>query len=132
MKAPERTGCDSCLRAASAKAHTKHGFASNWTKGGPKRLYTTWLSMLQRCRNPKAKKYPLYGGRGIRVCQEWLTFEGFRAWAEANGYADDLTIERVNPNWHYDPTNCEWITREVNSSRSKRPGHYWRSMTCNA
>lgn len=132
LKSGGRSACDVCIAKFTSLLKTKHGAATNWKNGGPTRLYSTWTSMHARCSNPKAQKYPLYGARGIRVCEEWKAFEVFRSWAEANGYADNLTIERIDPNWHYEPSNCEWVTREVNSSRSKHSGHYWRSMTLTA
>jgi len=87
---------------------------------------------MQRCSNPNSHNWELYGGRGIRVCEAWKDFGNFKAWAEASGYADNLTIERVNPDGDYDPSNCEWVTRSVNSWRAKHPGQFWRSLTCNA
>lgn len=73
--------------------------------------------MKQRCGNPKASKYPTYGGKGITVCDAWQGFEGFRDWARANGYADHLSIERNDPSKGYSPENCEWITLSENSRR---------------
>lgn len=83
------------------------------------RLYRIWHNMKSRCQNPNIKDYADYGGRGITVCPEWRdSFEAFRDWALANGYQDNLTIERNNINGNYEPQNCKWITnREQQSNR---------------
>lgn len=81
------------------------------------RLYRIWQGMITRCGNPKSKDFKYYGARGIRVCQRWARPAAFIAWAQRNGYAEDLTIDRINSRRGYTPTNCRWITRAENSSR---------------
>lgn len=87
------------------------------------RLYVIWQGMIQRCDNPHKRDYRLYGGRGIKVCSEWYDFQNFRAWALAHNYNDALTIERVNVNSGYNPSNCVWIPMKMqqrNQRRTKR------------
>ena len=65
--------------------------------------------------NPNNRGYADYGGRGIRICDEWSTFIPFREWALANGYSDELSIDRIDPNRGYSPDNCRWATKAVQS-----------------
>ncbi len=84
------------------------------------RLHNIRSMILQRCYNPKYTQYEDYGGRGIKVCPEWReSYEVFRDWALANGYRDDLTIERNSNDKGYCPENCTWETRAT-QARNKR------------
>lgn len=85
---------------------------------GKTRLYNIWKGMTKRCRDTTN---PNYGAKGIRVCDEWLDFKPFRRWAHDNGYANGLSIDRMNPNKGYYPGNCEWVTRSENSRRVHDP-----------
>lgn len=76
------------------------------------RLHQIWCHMKTRCNCRTSRAWPYYGGRGIRVCEKWNeSFEAFRDWANANGYADNLEIDRRNTNGNYKPSNCRWATR---------------------
>lgn len=73
--------------------------------------------MKSRCYYSKNDRWEYYGGKGIEICEEWLDFSLFRKWALKNGYAKDLTIDRLNSDDNYKPSNCEWVTRSENSRR---------------
>lgn len=121
LRSGETTNCG-CLRrkhaiAAMKEANTKHGAAPH---RGYTKLYNTWLRMKGRCYNPGATSFKYYGGRGITVCEEWRSsFAAFREWALANSYQEGLSIDRIDPNGHYCPENCRWITM-AEQQRNKR------------
>ena len=80
------------------------------------RLLRIWRAMLHRCYKETDEHYDYYGGRGIKVCDDWHDFEAFQKWALANGYADNLTIDRLDGNKDYCPENCSWATMTVQNN----------------
>jgi hypothetical protein len=94
--------------------------ASRDLRQNNKKLYYIWQSMLQRCTRPTHHKYHNYGERGITVCDEWRTFEGFHKWAIHNGYGDNLSLDRIDDNGNYEPSNCRWtdMMTQCNNKRT--------------
>ena len=93
---------------------TKHGL-------GNTRLYRIWTNMKDRVVNIKNKSYKDYGGRGITLCNEWLDIHNFYNWALSNGYEEnkDLSIDRIDNDGKYEPSNCRWTTRVI-QNRNRR------------
>ena len=81
------------------------------------RLYRVWTSMRTRCLNPRSQKWHRYGGRGIKICEEWGDYAVFREWAIGTGYRKGLTIDRIDNDGNYEPDNCRWVTKSMNSSK---------------
>lgn len=106
LKNDQKRSCGCSRVADQRQSVSKHG-------GRNTRLYRTWANMKQRTENPNHIAYPNYGGRGIKVCDEWKSsFENFRDWALKAGYTDDLTIDRIDVNGNYEPSNCRWLTKQ--------------------
>lgn len=89
--------------------------------GAGTRLYRIWGNMKSRCNNENFPKYKDYGARGIKVCPEWLRFGAFMEWSLQNGYAQDLTIDRIDNYKGYEPGNCRWATTEVQGKNRRVP-----------
>ena len=115
--------------------HVKHGNSG-------KRLYNIWILARARCQKPYATGYGYYGGRGITFWPAWdQDFEVFKAWALSHGYNDTLTLERVDVDGNYDPSNCIWAPQTTQSANTRKrsktkhtyigvdqlPGGNWRA-----
>lgn len=85
-------------------------------------LYSAWKNMNYRCFNPEHERFKDYGGRGLTVAQEWLDFETFYVWAIENGHEEGLSLERMDNNKGYNPSNCTWKTIEE-QNRNRRNVH---------
>lgn len=114
------------LKGTSCGCRKKRlAIASSTTHGGHEtKLYGVWQTMKNRCFNQNTKSYTNYGGRGISVCDEWKDdFGVFQSWANANGYKEGLTIDRIDNNGNYEPSNCRWVT-VLEQSHNKRNNRY--------
>ena len=98
-----------CYRKEKA---IKHGLKHD-------RLYKIWIAIRQRCNNPKSDGFEYYGARGIKVCKEWDDFKSFHDWSMSNGYEKHLTIDRIDVNGNYEPSNCRWVSEQVQGSNKR-------------
>lgn len=117
--------CDCGNQSIHYAHHLKHGDVKScgcmtevWreqTRGfhqeSKTRLYHIWDSMKQRCYNHNHVGYKWYGEKGIKVCEEWMDYLPFREWALSSGYAEDLSLDRVDSDKDYCPENCRWVTQ---------------------
>lgn len=102
--------------ASVGAANTKHNESHNHKT----RLYGIWAGMRQRCNNPNKDAYKYYGGKGVKVCEEWNDYSKFKEWALSNGYNDSLSIDRIDANGNYCPLNCRWLTISENTARANK------------
>ena len=107
------SGCKECKRIIQQNNSTKHG--ENGTK-----LHIVWVGMRQRCNNPKSFSYHNYGGRGISICNEWSDYLTFKEWATSTGYKPNLSIDRINNDGNYEPSNCHWTTAKEQSNNQRK------------
>lgn len=84
------------------------------------RIYNIWRNMRKRCQKEYDNHYKYYGARGIKVCEEWdESFQSFYEWAMKNGYTDELTIDRINVNGNYEPSNCRWVDIKTQNNNKR-------------
>lgn len=103
-----------CLTIKLAKiSNTKHGLRQS-------KIYPIWGAMIQRCCNPKNPNYKHYGGRGIKVCNQWKKFENF--FNDVGHKPEGKTLERINNNKGYNKRNCKWATWKEQANNKRRPG----------
>lgn len=104
--------CGCLHKEITGNTHRKHGQYNT-------RLYRIWSNMRQRCSNPKNDNYHLYGAKGVSVCDEWKDFAVFSKWAMQNGYADNLSVDRIETDKDYCPENCRWATPQEQTDNRK-------------
>ena len=122
LQSGHTTSCGCYHKEQVGRINRTHNMANK------QRLYRVWKAMRERCNNPHNKSFKNYGGRGIKVCDEWQKdYLAFHKWAMANGYKEEtlpnglnrLTIDRIDVNGNYEPNNCRFVTNAENA-RNKR------------
>lgn len=114
LRSGDTKSCGCLAKELTIKRSTTHGKTKH-------KLYRIYAHMKERCYSENSQDYEYYGGRGIKICDEWLLdFENFYQWAINSGYTEGLTIDRIDVNGNYEPSNCRWTTmkKQNNNKRS--------------
>lgn len=102
LRKGDTKSCGCLERESKVKCNTTHGDSKTT-------LHRRWVAMRKRCRNPHDKSYPHYGGRGIKVCDEWQDYSTFKSWALSHGYSPELSLDRIDVDGDYCPDNCRYV-----------------------
>lgn len=109
LKRMKSCGCKSTYKYITSQI--THGMSR-------KKVYHTWQQMKQRCGNKNHKLYKWYGGAGITVCKRWLKFDNF--YKDMGEHPDGLSLDRINPNGNYEPSNCRWATSRIQALNKRK------------
>jgi hypothetical protein len=108
LRAGKSTQCINCHNRSICVKHGMHDTL----------IYGVWQSMLQRCENPNSTNFNRYGGRGIKVCKNWHKFENFLE--DMGTRPEGMTLDRIDNNGNYEPSNCRWISHKENCQNRGR------------